>query len=74
MSRLPKTSVKSPDCSVASPTEPVILEQVFNINPDGSMTSDWVQPEMIPVICATCGKRCKELRKPLCRNANPYCG
>jgi hypothetical protein len=50
------------------------VEQTFTFNSDGSITSPWIQPEMVDVFCAICGKRCKELRKPLCVNANPYCG
>jgi hypothetical protein len=39
-----------------------------------SVSSTWFHPELSPVVCALCGKHCKEEGKPLCVNANPYCG
>lgn len=34
----------------------------------------WFHPKLAPVICALCGKQCKEKGLPLCVNINPYCG
>ena len=52
-----------------------VSERTQKLTFDGDqITSDWFQPEMAKVMCEICGKRCKELHKPLCVNANPYCG
>jgi hypothetical protein len=39
-----------------------------------SITTDWFHPDLEPVMCAICGKQCKEKGKPLCVVANPFCG
>ena len=38
------------------------------------VTTDWFHPGLTPVACALCGKQCQEKGKPLCVNANPFCG
>lgn len=37
---------------------------------DASVTTECT-PELCPLLCTLCGKRCQELGKPLCREANP---
>jgi len=39
-----------------------------------TVTTDWFHPKLTPVICALCGKDCAAKGKPLCHNANPFCG
>jgi hypothetical protein len=68
-----RTKIGSPSSTVTSET-PAEQVQTLVFGPDGKITSNWVVPEAIPILCSICGKRCKELRKPLCTNANPYCG
>lgn len=34
----------------------------------------WYHPDLADFVCSVCGKRCKELNKPICVNVNPYCG
>ena len=36
-----------------------------------TVSSPWYHPKLAPVMCALCGKGCKEIR---CVNVNPYCG
>jgi phage FluMu gp28-like protein len=38
---------------------------------EDSSVSTECTPELCPILCAMCGKRCQELGKPLCREANP---
>lgn len=39
-----------------------------------TVTTNWFHPELTPISCALCGKQCQEKGKPLCVNANPFCG
>ena len=34
--------------------------------------SPWYDPRLEGVLCALCGRNCKD--RSLCYNANPYCG
>lgn len=38
------------------------------------VTGVWYHPELESLLCKLCGKRCKELGKPVCVNINPWCG
>lgn len=41
---------------------------------DGEVRGVWYHPALEPVICALCGKGCKEKGLPVCHNVNPWCG
>ena len=56
-----------------SKSAPVVTEVALTF--DGqSVTTDWFHPGLTPISCALCGKKCQEKGKPLCVNANPFCG
>jgi hypothetical protein len=38
------------------------------------VSTNWFHPKLSPVMCALCGKQCKERGVPLCVNGNPFCG
>lgn len=42
--------------------------------PKAKMSTSWYYPEAKAFVCKMCGKRCKELGKPMCYRVNPYCG
>jgi hypothetical protein len=44
-------------------------EVVFTFE-DASVTTE-CSPETCAILCTLCGKRCQELGKPVCREANP---
>lgn len=39
-----------------------------------TVSTNWFHPKLTGVICALCGKNCQAQGKPLCVNANPFCG
>jgi hypothetical protein len=41
---------------------------------DGTVDFGWYHPVMAPIMCALCGKSCREQGKEPCPNLFPFCG
>ena len=41
---------------------------------DGDSCQSWYHPSLAPVMCALCGKNCRERGELPCVRINPYCG
>jgi hypothetical protein len=55
-------------------SNPVAFTEITLTFEDDTVTSEWFHPDLSPVMCVLCGKKCQERNEPLCVNANPYCG
>lgn len=41
---------------------------------EGNTVTSWYHPKLAPIMCALCGKGCREAGKMPCVRINPYCG
>jgi len=73
MSRTTTTTGRSSSTQTSQSEDTGQQVQKFVFDAEG-VSSQWIYPEMAEVVCALCGKRCKEKGIPLCVNGNPYCG
>ena len=70
---MPSSMEKKSRTSRDSDTEPIVTEVTLTFDGD-KVTGIWYHPEIESVICALCGKGCKEKGLPICVNVNPWCG